>query len=188
MKRFVLLFLMLATGFWAAHAQTGFLDDFSGGVSDSWLASSYYTLTQADGVVTMDIGKSAPDQVQDYYFSDPLDISANPVLNIKLKADQPCKVSVGLVTGGNFFYRDVRLRPKDGFVNFVLDFSGDIGFVKLTKINRIRFNVAEKVVNFNGKIYIDEISAGDQAVNFAAMGVLQDKNYYQGYQGPQGDR
>ena len=131
----------------------------------------------------MNINKSTPEQYQDYYFTDgALDISANPVLNIRMRADQPCVVSVGLVTGGNFTFSDVRLRPKDGFVDFTVEYPNP-GFVKMDKINRVRFNVAREVVNFNGTIYIDQISLGDQAVKTAGMGVLEDKTFYQGTKG-----
>ncbi len=180
MRKFVLLFLTLTAGFTGLRAQTGFLDDFTGPVSESWLASSYYSINQADGIVTMDVGKNAPDQFQDYLFSTALDITTNPVVNLRLKADQPCKVSVALVTGGNYFYKDIRLRPGDGFVDFSLDFSGDHGFVKLEKVNRVRINVAREVVNFDGTIYIDELSLGDQAVKLAGMGVIPGQLFYQG--------
>jgi len=173
----------MATGFWGVHAQTGFLDDFTGPVSDNWLESSYYNISQVDGVVTMDVSKSTPDQYQDFYFRDgALDITSNPIVNLRMRADKPCVVSVALVTGGNEVYTKVRLRPKDGFVDFTLEYP-DPGFVRFEKINRLRFNVAQEVINFTGKVYIDELSVGDQATKKAGMGVIQDQVYYQGTKG-----
>ena len=183
MKKFILLFLVLGTGLLGVRAQTGYLDDFSGALSSAWITSSYYSLSQADGILTMSVNKNAPDQYQDYNLPSLQDISANPLVNLTLKADQPCVVSFALVSGGNFFYKSIRLRPKDGFVNFTLDYSGDHGFVNLEKISRLRFNVAKDVINFSGKVYIDQISIGDQAVNMADMGVIEDQNYYQGTKG-----
>ncbi len=182
MKKFILLTLLLVSGFWSINAQTGFLDDFSGPVSDSWSVTSYYNITQANGVVTMRVGKSAPEQFLDFSFTTVLNIVENPLLNIRLKADKPCKVSVALVSGGNATYRDVRLRPKDGFVTFTLEYS-DPGFVKLDRVSRVRINVAKDVVNFDGNIYLDELSLGDQAVNMAYMGAVDNHMYYQGTKG-----
>ena len=84
-----------------ATAQTppaGYRDDFSGPIR-GWATGGTYKVTQADGVLTLDVHRETKWAGESLDLGGVYDLSAHPYVNVRAKADTPCILHVYLNDG-----------------------------------------------------------------------------------------
>ena len=117
----VTVILCLAAASWCVSAwvaaapaggprPTSYTDDFTGDLK-GWPKDNGYTLSQAGGVLTMNVDKSIMWDGQKLSFDAPHDFSAHPYVNFKVKAETPCILSVYFVDGKGAGLVSQRVRP-----------------------------------------------------------------------------
>lgn len=174
---------LLFLGGVSLKAQTSFSDSFTGAISPNWVGNGFYNLTQANGVLTVKVNTTQPGTSFYVNLGGNINISSNPVLNIKLKTNRVCYLKVTVnASDGTSGSREVRIASAvDTFVNYCLDYSG-LTFTK-TSVNRITFAVNDFANSFSGTLTFDDLILGTGAAKFASICPLRDVTVYKGATG-----
>ncbi|MFW5877808.1 MAG: hypothetical protein ACOCUP_01720, partial [bacterium] len=184
MKRLLygLIILLLLAIVQSGYTQvTVFNEDFSGDLDDAvWISQEGHSHSIVDGQLVTAISKK--DQTENFRinFGDtPVDISANPVLNLEVKADKAIKLDF-YFNAGTFFIKDVSIPKSDILVPISINFEGAPSKFDLTAIKFIDVYVNKDAVAYNGSLMIDNFLLGDGAVLHANIGGITSPVLYSG--------
>ncbi len=160
----------------AMGAETGYHDDFSGEMR-GWAESNAYTVSQADGVLALEVDKQTRWEGQYLHLGGPHDFSASPYVNLAVRSDTPCILHVYLVDGENNDLRDRKVRVAQAFVTLSYDFS-DAENVDLSAVTGMIFTVNGAANSWSGTIRFDELRVGARAEKLAVLeGVPNEVRY-----------
>ncbi|MFO8007260.1 MAG: hypothetical protein R6V05_05935 [Candidatus Brocadiia bacterium] len=174
-----LLWLAAAALFVAAPAlgaETGYYDDFSGEMR-GWADSNAYTVSQADGVLDLQVEKQTKWEGQYLHLGGAHDFSASPFVNLAVRSDTPCILHVYMVDGENNDLRERKVRVVDGFVTLSYDFSG-AERVDLSAVTGMIFTVNGAANSWSGTVQFDELRVGDRAEKLAVIEVVPNEIRY----------
>ena len=179
-KKLTLLVLVSFALFMNAKAQTGFTDDFiAGTISTGWVAGSgQYTLSQSDGLLKIGVNKYEGWKSFVLNLPSAINLTANPFVNIKVKADQDLTLDLYLVDGANV-NKNVRKRISrtDGFNMVSWDFTGLAG-INLANITKMYFAVNGTALTFSGSLQFDDIKVGSDAQNYSNFSAIPDQKVF----------
>lgn len=183
MKKIYYLFLLLflSAAVQVSTAQTSFTDDFSGELDEAiWISQEGYTFSIVDEVLNIDISKKDQSENARIEFGDnPIDISANPVLNFKIKADRAFLLQLHFFSGVRED-REIYIPKSEVLVPVCVDlFDVDSKF-DLKEIDYINFYANVNSVSFGGLVEIDDFVFGDGAVLHANIGGIESPVLYSG--------
>ena len=182
MKRLTILALLLIS-FAALKAQTVFSDDFSAGsLGTAWIGNGNYGLSQSGGILTINVNKGTPNQFFTLDWTGNIDISANAVLNLKVKSTRPMILKATLYAGdGTSLSKEIRIgSASTSFTNYCFDYSA---FAGKNQANKIEFAVNPPENSFGGIINFDDIVIGTGAVKLANLSPVTDIYVYIGKTG-----
>ena len=163
LKKSTFLLFMIFFTILHANAQNGFSDDFSSeSISANWFTSNAYTLSQSAGTFKVHVDKS--EGWASFGRSIPtLDLSASPIINMRVKTMQDVIVDLYLVDTSNKNYNvGRRISRADDFINICWDFTG-ITAVDLTKISQIYIAVNGMALTYIGDLEFDDLKIGTDA-------------------------
>ena len=181
-------------------AGTGFVEAFNGAVvPDGVIQNTKYSFSLTGGALDVNVNRDSRWFGFTYELDGSYDISANPVVNLRMKTATDMVLQVFLIdangngyrtelVGGQFKYdeliankneyRSARIFVGNIFNNLSFDFSSaNPAIIDLKKITKIKFVCNGTALTFGGNYSIDEIRLGDQAVKMAYIGQVADRNY-----------
>ncbi len=170
----ILLFLALPL-----YAQPkGFIDTFDGGLR--FLEHPYFTFIQQPGGVRVNAGVAGGIKWQGFIYepADPLNLSEQPLVNIKMKSDFDFLLTAYLIDAyGRHQNVNLKVEASAVYVVYTIEFS-DKG-ISLNHIVELQFtpngNTTDAV---SGNIWIDELAAGNQAQPLASIAGLRQQVFY----------
>jgi len=152
---------------------TGYVDNFDGGVKFS--GPSAYTFLINEGILDIQIDKESNKKWQwiKYQPGESLDISAQPIINIRMQSDIPFLLTFNIAdNNGNKITREKKIYASESFVDYYFDFSGDYD---CDRSQIFEFNLVPNGNTFdplNGRMAVDYLKAGDEAQKIAAIGAV----------------
>ena len=183
------------------YGGTGYLQDFNTDVMPDDIPSNIdYSLSLEDSALRVDGARNLRWLGFEVDLGAVYDISDNPYLNVKVKAERDLVLQaflidfagngyaielVGsqyvyneLVPGANYFQQN-RIYKGDDFVNVMFDFSGaDPDIVDLNRISKIKFVANGTALTFEGTFHFDDIALGDQALPLSYIGQVPTQSFY----------
>ncbi|MFN8205937.1 MAG: T9SS type A sorting domain-containing protein [Bacteroidales bacterium] len=180
--RFSLLFLfatplqLLAQGSWS--------DDFnSGSLGSGWFGNANYSLSQADGQLKVETEKAA--MWASFGVNIPLaDIRTNPVINLRIKTDQPIQLTVYVVSDKGNIPVTQPLMASEEFSLVSYYFNGlDANFEVLDSVKTILIAFNGAALSWQGDVYLDDIFVGSAAEKTANIGGLKSQVFFSGTTG-----
>ena len=155
---------------------TGYRDDFTGALNKGWQPTASYHLSQADGQLTMKVGKQTKWEGQTFVLDGPHDFSANPYLNLQVKTDTPCILHVYFCDDKGYDLIPLYLDQSSDFVTLSYDFSKEK--VDLTHITKIILAVNGNADHLSGALTLKDLRMGDQATPLANFAALDDLVFF----------
>ncbi|MDZ7725349.1 MAG: T9SS type A sorting domain-containing protein [candidate division KSB1 bacterium] len=152
---------------------SGYTDSFDGEMR--FTGPPTFGFDQNDGVLNVHVRKqfSARWQGVTYTLGDTLDLSGHPFLNLKLKADTPFLLTVSIVDADdNNMAFSRKVYASDTWVTLPFDFSAD------RKVDKTRISKLILAPNGNthdalqAELYLDELTAGEDAAKLAGIGAM----------------
>lgn len=184
MQRFMLFLLGLAICAAAAPLSgqpVGFTDSFTDQLRA--LPHPYFNCNQRDGVlqVSVRVPQGAKWQGFTYEIGDTIDISAKPIMNLRLKSDFSFLLTAYLFdTNGMNQTVSVKVQASGTFTNYFLDFSAAYRADK-QRIHRLQFTPnGNSPDGCTGQIWLDELKIGHDAGYLAGIGAVMEKNFFVG--------
>ena len=165
-------------------AQDGFKDDFNTDpLGSGWYTNTHYSLTQSDGALKIGAHKSA--MWAGFGVNIPLsDVRAQPVLNLKIKTDNPVQLTAYLLSDLGNVLITIPVMATTDYQTICYDFTGlDVNSNVLNAVNGILFAFNGGALTWSGDVYFDEVSLGSEAVKYANVGGLSDMVFFQGTTG-----
>jgi O-glycosyl hydrolase len=183
------------------YGGTGYLQDFNTDtMPDDIPPNIDYSLSLEDSALRIDGSRNLRWLGFEVDLGASYDISGNPYLNVKVKAERDFVLQaflvdfagdgyeieeVGdqylyneLVPGKNFFLQN-RIYKGDDFVNVLFDFTGaDPDIVDLSRISKIKFVANGTALTFTGTFFFDDIALGEQAEPLSYIGQVPDQSFY----------
>ncbi|MFP4547820.1 MAG: T9SS type A sorting domain-containing protein [Fidelibacterota bacterium] len=173
MKNLARLFGILAiVGCTLLLAQTtGYTDNFNG--ENRFNAPAAYSFEQKDSslVVNIENSFSRPWEGMEYLIGETIDISANPVINLRMKTDTPFLLSFYIFNAySQNLTRDVRILSSDTYVTYTIDFTeNNLGLP--AAITTFKFTPNGNTQDaLTARMEIDYLKAGDAAQKFTSIG------------------
>ncbi len=162
-------------------AQNGYTDDFSGELDDViWANTTGHSFSIVDE--TLDISVSKKEETEKFrinFNTAPLDIKADPVLNFKIKVDQPIKLQFDFNVAKTYT-QVISVPATDVWVPVSVDLSDAGPEFDLTVLKFIDVWVSKNAVSVNGHIYLDDFVLGDGAIMHANIGGIELPTVYAG--------
>ena len=160
----------------------GFSDNFNAGsIGTGWQGTGAYSLTQTGGYLKIKCGTFEPNSVFTLDLGANTDISANPVVNLKLRCDNPCILRLTLKdASGTAATKDVRITSTSpNFVNYCFDFTS--ATLNKAQIKTVEFSTNPAAQGFGGVIYFEDLFiGGGSASKFANLCPISDMTLYKG--------
>ncbi|TSA35444.1 MAG: T9SS C-terminal target domain-containing protein [Porphyromonadaceae bacterium] len=202
MKKLYFLLLVFGLCFnWQIFAQqTGFVEAFDEAMVPAGIVqNSKYTFSLNLQALEVNVSRDSRWFGFDYDLGGSYDISANPVINVKLKTETDMILQLFLIdsdgkgyqtalVGSQYKYdelvpdkneyRSARILKGVDFNTVSFDFSSvNPVILDLKKIAKIKFVSNGTALTFVGKFTIDEFRMGNQAIKMAYIGQLAERNY-----------
>jgi glucuronoarabinoxylan endo-1,4-beta-xylanase len=176
MKKFYMFpaLLLCITGIINAQ-DTGYSDTFEGPLKVSGPPS--FTFHQENGLLNIMIDKESKTWQGVYYaIGQTIDISSQPVMNLKLKTDAPFLLTAYIVDADDHnMTRNVKLYASGTYFDYCIDFS-DVSGVDPSRITALIFtpngNTHDGLI---ANVFIDELKLGTDAVKMAGIGAVADQ-------------
>ncbi len=183
----------------------GFIQRFNAGMPSGLASTADHSLNISNNALQVNVNRNQRWVGFDYDLGASYNISANPYVNMKVKADQDMVMQVFLIdadgkgyqvslVGGQYKYNELvgsgseyrrtRVFKSDGYNDVCFDFTGAT-IIDLTRIAKIKVVVNGTALTFNGRYYIDDLAMGDSARRFANIGQIPDYHFYAGNQAQQ---
>ncbi|MBN1996963.1 hypothetical protein JW935_05380, partial [candidate division KSB1 bacterium] len=181
---FSLLTLLQFTLFTSLFAQqTGYTDLFDGPVKVSGPPS--FSFQQENGILNIMVDKEPSKRWQGVYYDigEIIDISARPVMNVKLKSDESFLLTAYIVdTADNNMTQNVKIYATDIWVDYCIDFSDFNGAgVDAAQIKALIFTPnGNSNDGLLALVQMDKIKIGDDAQKFAGIGGIASMKTFQG--------
>ena len=160
---------------------TSYDEDFSGELDDAvWVSQEGYSHSIVDGQLKTNIQKK--DESENFrinFDESPVDVSANPVLNLEVKANKAIKLDFYFFSG-TFYIKQVSIPKSDILVPISINFEGAPSKFDLTALKYIDVYVNKDAVAYNGTLTIDNFLLGDGAVDHANIGGIKSPVLYSG--------
>ena len=175
-----LLLLWLATNL-GAIAQTAFTDDFNAVTMSTnwWAGSTQYSLNQTGGVLKVGVNKFEGWKSFGVNLPVVTNLTSNPFVNIKIKADKDLNLDVYLTDGASVNKNiKKRISRSDGFTNVCWDFTGVAG-LDLTTITRLLFAVNGTGLTYVGNLQFEDFKIGTDAQKLSNYSGFSDQKVYQ---------
>jgi len=162
-------------------AQTGYSDDFSGELDDViWANTAGHSFSIVDETLRIAVSKKDETEKFRINFSDaPLDIKADPVLNFKIKVDQPIKLQFDFNVAKTYS-KEISIPATDVWVPVSVDLADAGPEFDLAVLKFIDVWVSKNAVSVNGNIYIDDFVLGEGADMHANIGGIELPTVYAG--------
>ncbi len=173
--RIILLTAALIAASANVHSQsTGLALDFSMPLDGGWKNDTQYSLHLENGSLRSDVDKFAAWAGFKYVLPSTLDISANPIVSLKLRGSLPFVFYVYLTDSVNNVLRSSRVHYSgDKFGEYLFEFT-DPGSVDLTKVKELIFAVNGDALSWIGTFWMDDLRIGDQASKIAGLASVMD--------------
>ena len=178
----MVVFLLFFSG--RVFSQGAWSDDFSAAdLGSAWYQSAQYGLSQSAGELKISVNKTimwagfgANIPVQDF--------TTDPVLNIKVKSDQPFQFTAYLLSDAGNVLITQPVMASSEYTTVSFDFTGmDVNSNVLNAVKGILFAFNGAALSWNGTVYFDEVSLGTGAVKYSNFGALPNMSFYQGTTG-----
>jgi O-glycosyl hydrolase len=200
-KKYLFLFFFSFCFNWPLFAQqTGFTETFDGtSVPSGIVQNSKYSFSVNLQALEVNASRDSRWFGFDYDLGGSYDISANPVINVRLKTETDMILQVFLIDADGKGYqtalvgsqykfdelvpeknefRSARIFKGNLYNNVSFDFSNaNSSILDVKKIARIKFVSNGTALTFSGKFTIDEFRAGGQAIRMAFIGQLPERIY-----------
>lgn len=180
MKKTIITILVILFGY-TCFSQTGLVESFDDGDIAGWSGQADYKLTNTGSELKIVTNKTATWNSFQYTFN-PINISANPFVSLKVKTDIDFNLNFSVWDDGteahyaypvNDGYQSIV--HSDGYATYTFDFRSVTG-VDLTRITKLNF-----VFNPGGAqgckstVHFDDIKIGDQALVMPAITKIEDQ-------------
>ena len=187
----VLLFTMLAVSglngsIAYAEAAPGVIDDFNDNTLTGWWGSANYVLNEANGELAIAANKANNSWASFGYNFGPLDISANPYVSIKVKADMDFMLNLSVFdSAGKYVYpkddpigTSYEIVASENYATYTFDFSGTDTKVDLTQIKSLNIVFNPGTPGVSGTVYFDDVKIGAVAEVIPQMVAIPEQQTY----------
>ena len=157
-----------------------FTDNFdAGSPGPSWQGNANYVLSQTSGMLVVSVNKNTPEQFFTLDWPGTLDVSANSLLNVKVKGSKAFILRATLyASDGSSLAKEIRVGSgSQTFVNCCFDFSS---FAGKNIADKIQFAVNPPENSFSGTICFEDLIFGTGAVKLCGIGPINDVVVYKG--------
>jgi len=181
-KKSFLSLLVFLIAYFGANAQTGFTENFNSGTISSnwWAGSSQYSLNQAGGKLKIGVNKYQGWVSYGMNLSSVIDVSSNPIVNIKVQSDQDITIDVYIVDASNVNKNiSRRISRSDSLTNVCWDFTGVTG-IDLKKISKMYFAINGMGLTYRGNLQFEDLKLGTDAEKISNFSGVSDLTIYQG--------
>lgn len=161
--------------------ETTFSEDFSGELDDVvWVSQEGYSHEIVNGHLQTTITKKDQgDNFRINFGDNPIDVEANPVLNLEVRANKAIKLDF-YIFAGTFFIQEVSIPKSDILVPISISFEGAPSKFDLSAIKYIDVYVNKDAVAYNGTLEIDNFILGGGATLHANIGGIESPVFYSG--------
>jgi len=160
-------------------ADTGYSDFFDGELKAT--ASADFNLELVNGQLHIQMHTQAKWQGVSYAIGKAIDISASPILNLKIRTDVPFVLSAYIVDAYLFnMLKQVKVYATGTFTNYLFDFSDfQQKGVDATRITNLIFtpNGASRGLDAD-EIYFDDLRLGSDALKLAGIGAVPTQVFF----------
>ncbi len=176
MKTFIItimIIILFSTSILFAQS-TGYSDNFNGDLQVSGPPS--FSFEQEDGLLHISVNKEPKKwQAITYSINDTINISSQPIINIKLKTSTGFLLTAYVVDADNKNYPiNMKINATNTFVNYCIDFSSAKN-IDLEHITEIFLTPNGNVYGgLKSEIYIDELKLGTDAEMLAGINGVQE--------------
>ena len=171
-------FKILRFVFWLAfpiigiHAQpTGFADHFAT-LSSNWYGSTSYTLSVADTSLNVNCQKTIWEEFG-INLPNNINITANPRICFKIKAEFDCYVLAALIDSSNnnnrFTVSRLKITGGADFVDISFNWSGSLMGTVNPKAIKTVVLIIDPAYNYSGMVYMADFRVGAQAPNYPSV-------------------
>lgn len=157
-------------------APTGYANDFTDNAA-KWPANPGYKVSQADGIVSLQVAKEVPWAAQIMQFGDVYDFSAHPYVNVKIKSSAPVILDVYLRTEKGAVNVARRIRAVGDFQNYCFDFP-DVKSIDSHAVTGLIFCANGAANSWVGTIQLKELRVGDKAAMLPSVEAVEDQEWY----------
>ncbi len=165
--RYTFLWFILLS--FSVFGQTGLIENFNDNVLDAgWksVPSSVFSLTEENEELKVTANNAGPGWNNLEFSFRPQNISANPVIQLKIRNLQSFSLRIDIVDANgqsnNSQPLSRTIAASNDYVNHVLDFSSNLGSVNATQIAKIVIFVNPgQSPGYTGTFYIDDLIIGD---------------------------
>lgn len=165
--------LLATTGIHAA----GLTRDFSGPIDPNWGSDTQYAFKQENGLLKITTNKIRPWAGFTYTFDAPMDLSANPVVNLTLRAETGFLLSVYLRDASGNMILTYPVHRSESMHAYTYDFTGMTG-INLAQVTGLIFAFNGAALSLQETAWLDEMRIGDDAVKAANFAALPDFSTY----------
>ncbi len=163
--------------------QTGYTDSFNGDLKASGPPS--FKFRQENGILNIIVDKESSKRWQGVYYSigETIDMTAMPVMNLKMRSEKAFLLTAYIVdTANNNMTKNLKIYATETWVNYCLDFGDFAG--KGVDASQIKALIFTPNGNSNdglqALVQMDEVNIGNDAQKFAGIGGIPSQTVYTG--------
>lgn len=165
------------------HAQpTGQVFTFDGNTPGLG-SDAQYSFTEEEGILEVNVDKYRPWAGFTINLGEVHDLSANPLINLRMQVARPVVLSAYLRDSSNNTVLHERIFATDAMGDYCFDFTGSTGNVDLGAVDMLIFAVNGAALTLETTVWLDEVRVGDQATRFPNFEPVRDLHLYAGTQG-----
>jgi O-glycosyl hydrolase len=158
---------------------TGYVDWCDGPVKFQDHPYFHYQQNTSEIRIEVAVPQGARWQGCKYAIGETLDLSGQPIIGLTMQTDFEAQLTVYLFdAAGLYKTKNLKIKPGIGHIHYSVDFAGTSS-IDLKRITHLQLTPNGNTTGgVSGVLLIDEIRAGDRAVNYAGVSGLTEKGFF----------